>query len=150
MGLRDDLEGKISSPLEQFRLIGRAMEEARFFSRFTYDFAAHGGAIGQIALSNEANVRGGAIVVGAAIIVETTLASAGAATVALSVEAAEDVLDITSHAVLAAGSKFAGNPTMTSPATFVKVQGAAGKPLLMNIAGAALTAGKFDVIVFYA
>ena len=100
-----------------------------------YDFAVDGGAISTIIL-------------GGFIEVDTILASGGAATVAVNSEAAGDLL---------AAAAFGGVPWSTinrksitpafTGATSVKTT--VRRQLAITIAAAALTGGKFRVVVFY-
>lgn len=113
-----------------------------------YDFAVDGGAVGSITLRSDETLPNGAIVLGGLIEVDTILASGGAATVALDSEAAGDIL---------AAAAFGGAPWSTvgrksvipafTGATSVKTT-AERKPAV-TIAAAALTGGKFRVVLFY-
>jgi len=58
----------------------------------TYDFAVDGGAVGNINLLGSAGIPSGAVAIEAFVDVTTALTSGGAATAALSLEAAGDLL----------------------------------------------------------
>ena len=119
-----------------------------------YDFAVDGGAISTIVLRASSDDELGndippaAIILGGFIEVDTILASGGAATVAVNSEAAGDLL---------AAAAFGGVPWSTinrksitpafTGATSVKTT--VRRQLAITIAAAALTGGKFRVVVFY-
>jgi formylmethanofuran dehydrogenase subunit C len=115
-----------------------------------YDFAVDGGAVGTINMrtaagdSHGAVLPAGSVITGGYIDVETSVASA-TGTVALTAEAAGDLLGATGQAGLAAGRRSIV-PAGTG-ATAVKTTVA--RQLTMAIATAALTAGKFRLVVFY-
>ena len=111
-----------------------------------YDFAKDGGAVGDITL------RGGVLPAGAYITrawldVVTALTSGGAATVALKSKAAGDLLPATGIATFAADTFMGLGPAVnggqvvgpTTTHTCIKA----------TVAAAALTAGKFTVMVEY-
>lgn len=111
-----------------------------------YDFAVDGGAVGDIALRG-ATVPSGAIVVDALIKVDTVLTSAGAATVAIKLQSAADIN---------AADAFDGAPWSTTgakrgdfTATSAPVLTTAQRTLTATVGTAALTAGKFSVMVAY-
>jgi hypothetical protein len=113
-----------------------------------YDFAVDAGAVGDITLrsvdgqGNE--VPNGSVIEMGYIDVLTAVASA-TGTVALRAEAASDVLAATGAAGLTLGRKSVV-PAGTG-ATAVKTT--AKRNIIMTIATAALTAGKFRVVLFY-
>lgn len=123
-------------------------------ARGEYDFAVDGGAVSTIVLRADVadsiggNIPNGAVILGGYIEVDTILASGGAATVAVNAEAAGDLL---------AAAAFNGAPWSTTGrksiipaftgATTVKTT--AARNVAIAIAGAALTAGKFRVVVEY-
>lgn len=116
------------------------------YARAYYDFATDGGAIGAINLRGD-KVPSGAVIVSSYLKVDTAVTSGGAATVSLGTEAATDVR---------AAATLATAPTLS--ATGVK-QGAitnaapvaltADRHIVATVATAALTAGRFSVIVEY-
>jgi hypothetical protein len=119
-----------------------------------YDFAVDGGAISTIILRASADdsvgneVPNGAVIEGGYIEVLTILASGGAATVAVNSEAAGD---------LQAAAAFNGAPWSTTGKKSITpaftgatvVTATAKRNLAIAIAAAALTGGKFRVVVFY-
>lgn len=114
-----------------------------------YDFAVDGGGTGTIVLrgvdSVGNNIPSGAVVTGGYIDVLTGVASA-TGTVALQVESAGDLLvAVSPTAALTTGRKSVV-PAGTG-ATAVKTT--AARSLTMVIGTAALTAGKFRLVVFY-
>lgn len=113
-----------------------------------YDFAIHGGAVSDIGL--RARVPNGAIVVNAfaEVLVAPTSADS-TATIAIKVNAANDIF--TAAAVSGApwsttGMKLA-IPDLATVADYKKAT--ADREITMSIAVQALTAGKFNVFVFY-
>jgi hypothetical protein len=120
-----------------------------------YDFAVDGGAVGTITLraasggSSVGNdIPQGAIITGGYIEVDTIVTSGGAATVSAGSEAAADLQ--AAAAVSGAPWSTTGRKNITpafTAATSVKTT--ARRQLSIAIAAAALTAGKFRVVVFY-
>jgi hypothetical protein len=114
-----------------------------------YDFAVDGGAIGTTTL-RAVDMSGGAVPSGAVVTsgyvdVLTAVTSGGAATVAVSLESASDLLAPALQAALTTGRKSI-IPAATG-ATSIKTT--AARSLTVTIAVAALTAGKLRVVVFY-
>ena len=111
----------------------------------SYDFAIDGGAVSTITLrSDNGPIPAGAIILGGVLDVLTAVASA-TGTVAAQVEAAADVLAATGAAGLTLGRKsvipvFTGATSLKTTVT---------RAPTIAIATAALTAGKFDLILFY-
>lgn len=116
--------------------------------RGRYDFSVDGGAIGDIDLTSEAVIPEGAVVLGGFIEVDTVLTSGGSATVALKVNSAADMQ--TAAGVGSAPWSTTGRksviPVFTG-ATAVKTT--AARKIQATVATAALTAGVFDVVLFY-
>lgn len=113
--------------------------------RGSYDFAVDGGAVSTIVLrSDDGPLPAGSIVIGGLVDVLTAVASA-TGTVALQAEGAADVLAATGAAGLTLGRKSVV-PAFTG-ATSLKTT--VSRSPAMAIATAALTAGKFDLILFY-
>ncbi|MFI7072057.1 hypothetical protein [Micromonospora sediminicola] len=116
-----------------------------------YDFARDGGAVSTIqlrggpgdAVGNE--VPAGAVILGGYVEVDTAVTSGGAATVAVNSEGAADILAATAPAGLTVGRKSI-IPAFTGATT---IKTTAARRLNITIATAALTAGKFRVVVFY-
>lgn len=119
-----------------------------------YDFAVDGGAVSTIPLRNPggsslgSEIPNGSVILGGYIDVETPLASAGAATVALSSQGAADLLAATAfdNAIWSGAGRKDIIPDSTG-STAVKTT--ASRTLSAVIATAALTAGKFRVVVSY-
>lgn len=119
-----------------------------------YDFAVDGGAIGTITLRSAGGavigntLPAGSIVTGGYIEVDTALTSGGAATVAVTAEAAGDTL--VAAAVSGAPWSTTGRKSIVQAFTGVtSVKTTVGRSMTMTIATATLTAGKFRVVVFY-
>jgi hypothetical protein len=115
----------------------------------SYDFAVDGGLVSTIVLrSDDGDIPNGSVIEGGFIDVQTILASVGAPTGALQAEAAGD---------LQAAAAFNGAPWSTvgrksiipafTGATTVKAT-AVRNPAFV-IAAAALTGGKFDLVLYY-
>ncbi len=116
--------------------------------RGEYDFAVDGGAAGTITLRGDNSIPNGAYIVGGFVDVLTAVTSGGAATVAVNSQGAGDV--VAAAAVSGAPWSTTGIksviPAFTG-ATTVKTTTA--RSLAITIATAALTAGRFRVVVFY-
>lgn len=129
---------------------GEALGSAVKWLRTTYDFAVHGGAIGNINLGVEDQLPSGAVVVDGFIDVITTLTSGGAATIAAQIEAAGDVVAATAVATWTAGRKnVLPSPASGSVTASTRVKTTAARTPVVVIAAAALTAGKFDLWLAY-
>lgn len=129
---------------------GEAIARAVKWLRATYDFAVHGGAIGNINLGVEDQLPSGAVVVDGFIDVITTLTSGGAATIATQIEAAGDVVAATAVATWTAGRKnILPSPASGSVTASTRVKTTAARTPAVVIAAAALTAGKFDLWLAY-
>lgn len=112
--------------------------------RGSYDFAVDGGAVGTITLrSNDGGIPAGAYVYAGLVDVTTAVASA-TGTVSAGVETAVDVLAVTGQAGLTLGLK---SVVPVNGATSIKTT--VRRSPTITIATAALTAGKFDLILFY-
>ena len=117
-------------------------------ARGTYDFAVDGGAIGTIALMGQTGIPSGATILGGWLEVTTIAASGGAATIALQVEGAGD---------LVAAIAFSAEPWLTAGRKSVipaftgatSIRTTAARDISVVIAAAALTGGKFDVVLLY-
>lgn len=113
-----------------------------------YDFAVDGGAVGSINTRGGAATLGGvvpagSVVTGGYIEVDTPVTSGGAATLGVTVEAASD----TQAAVVITGAPWstAGRKNIA----FGGVKTTASRTPKVEVAVAALTAGKFRVVLFY-
>ncbi|MFC3986797.1 hypothetical protein [Streptosporangium jomthongense] len=128
----------------------RGLKEARG----EYDFAVDGGAVSTITLrsapgdSNGNDIPAGSVIVGGYIEVDTAVTSGGSATVGVNSEGAGDLLAAT--AVSGAPWSTTGRKAITPVFTAgTSVKTTARRNLAIAIATAALTAGKFRVVVFY-
>lgn len=116
--------------------------------RGRYDFAVDGGAVGDIDLTLEAQIPANAIILGGFVEVDTALTSGGSATVAVKVEGAGDII---------AATAFGGAPWSTTGRKSVvpvftgatSVKTTAARKVQATVATAALTAGVFDVVLFF-
>lgn len=115
--------------------------------RGRYDFAEDGGAVGAIDLTIE-EIPNNAYVLGGFVEVDTALTSGGAATVAVAVEGAGDI--VAAAAVSGAPWSTTGRkdvvPDFTGSAV---VKTTEVRKIVATVAVAALTAGVFDVILYY-
>ncbi len=114
-----------------------------------YDFTKDGGAAGTIVLRGAGDIAGndipaGSVILGGYIDVSVAVLSA-TGTVAITAEAAADILAATGQAGLTVGRKSV-IPAFTGAST---VKTTVRRNLNMVIATAALTAGAFRVVLFY-
>ena len=119
-----------------------------------YDFAVDGGAVGTKTLrgANAASIGNqipaGSVIEGGYIEVDTILASSGVPTVAVTVEGAGDLLAAT--AFDASPWSTTGRKSITPAFTgATSVKTTASRSIAIVIAAAALTAGKFRVVLWY-
>ena len=116
--------------------------------RARYSFAADGGAVGTIGLIGSTAIPSGAVILGGFIDVVTAPTSGGAATAAVQVEAANDI--VTAAAISGAPWSTTGRksviPVFTGATT---VKTTAARDVSLVIGTAALTAGVIDVYLFY-
>lgn len=111
-------------------------------AKVTYDYAVHGGAVGDISL--DLVLPSGAIVYDGIVDVLTAPLSGGSATVALKIQSSADLLGATAKA------SFTGMLDLVpagTAATALKLT--ADRTLKVTVATAALTAGKFNVYIKY-
>lgn len=115
-------------------------------ARAFYDFALDGGATGAITLRGD-QLPAGAILTDSLVYVDTVPTSSGSATIALKVESAGDIAgtDVISGAPWSTLGPHRGDFTATSAPIKTTVL----RPVVATIATAALTAGKFSVVLFY-
>ena len=116
-------------------------------ARASYDFADDGGAVSTIALTGSSVIPPGAIILATLLNVTVAPTSGGAATISVGVEAAAD--QQTAAAIGGApwsttGAKWATQTFTTAPDVTT-----AARDISIAVAVAALTAGAFDVYVFY-
>lgn len=114
--------------------------------RGRYDFAADAGAVGTIAITAE-KMPAGAIILGGFVEVDTAVTGAGAS-VAIQVEAANDI--VTAAAISGAPWSTTGRksviPVFTGATT---VKTTVKRDISVVISGAVVTAGVFDVVLYY-
>jgi hypothetical protein len=116
-------------------------------ARASYSFAADGGAVSTIALTGSTVVPSGAIILATLLNVTTAPTSGGAATISVGVEAAADqqaAAAISGAPWSTTGAKWATQTFTTAPDVTT-----AARDISIAVATAALTAGAFDVYVFY-
>jgi hypothetical protein len=117
-------------------------------ARATYDFAADGGAVSAITLLPAATIPDNSIIIGGWLEMETALVGSGAS-VALHTQAADDL--VAAAAISGAPWSSTGRkdilPDMTGSAT---LKTTAARNITATITAAVLTAGKFNVVIFYA
>lgn len=111
-----------------------------------YDFAVEGGAVGDITLRGN-TIPSGAIITDALLDVDTVPTSAGAATVAIKTESAADIN--AADAISGAPWSTTGAKRADLTATSAPVETTAARSVVATVGTAALTAGKFKVLVFY-
>lgn len=129
-----------ASPLEKFQV--------ERVAHFVYDFAKHGGAVGAITLTDDV-IPDDALITRGAVHVKTACTSDGSATVALSVNSANDVMGTTAGAVanLSLAANIVVVPVPQTAATWIKTT--AKKNLTFTIAVAALKTGKVEIFLAY-
>jgi hypothetical protein len=116
--------------------------------RGRYDFAVDGGAAGDIDLTRGAYIPANAVILGGFAEVDTVPTSGGSATIAVKVEGAADI--IAAAAISGAPWSTTGRKSVVpvfTGATTVKTT--AARKIQATVATAALTAGVFDVVLFY-
>lgn len=111
-----------------------------------YDFAVDGGAVGDITLRGD-KIPNGAVIVDALLHVDTVPTSAGAATIAVKSEAAADIQ--AAAAISGAPWSTAGAKRASLTATSAPIKPTAERSIVATVGTAALTAGKFKVVVWY-
>lgn len=116
-------------------------------ARGRYDFAVDGGAISTIAITAE-KIPAGAYILGGFVEVDTAVLGTGAS-VAVQVEGANDI--ISAAAISGAPWSTTGRksviPVFTGATTVLTT---AARDISAVISAAVLTAGVFDVVLFYA
>ena len=116
--------------------------------RASYSFAADGGAVGSINLLPSADIPAGAIILGGLVDVTTPPTSGGAATLAVQVEAAGDM--VAAAAVSGAPWSTTGRKSVVPAFTgATSVKTTAARNVVAVVGTAALTAGAFDVYLFF-
>jgi len=115
----------------------------------SYDFAVDGGVAGTITLrSNDGPIPNGSYVVGGLLEVVTAATSGGSATVAVQTVAANDTVNAAaiSGAPWSSTGRKSVIPAFTG-ATSLKTTAATSPAIVIGTAD--LTAGKFNVVLFY-
>ena len=115
-------------------------------ARGYYEFAIDGGAVGDIVLRGDV-IPLGAVIVDAIIHVDTVLTSGGSATVAIKTEGAADIN--AADAISGAPWSTAGAKRGDFTATTAPIKTTAARSIVATVGTAALTAGKFSVLVRY-
>lgn len=118
-----------------------------FIARAKYDFGVDGGAVGTINLMPSAVLPSGALILSAFVNVTTVPTSGGAATISLNSEAAGDLQ--AAAAISGAPWSTTGWKAVTKTFATAPIKLTADRNIAMTIGTAALTAGVFEVIVFY-
>lgn len=116
--------------------------DARTWAGTVYDFAVDGGTTGDKTLSLV--VPANTIIFGGFLRVVTPATSGGAATVALRIQGAADLLAATAFNATAID---AANDLVELLADATPILTTAERTLTMTIAGAALTAGKYQIVL---
>ncbi|WP_327047283.1 hypothetical protein OG320_05160 [Microbispora sp. NBC_01189] len=132
--------------IEGTRAVGGLSVGQPKVARGLYDFAVDGGAVGAITLRGDA-VPSGAIIVDTLIQVETVLASGGSATVSIGTEGAADMQSAAAYNAAPWSSTGAKRGTLTATAAPVKTT--QKRNITATVGTAALTGGKFQVLVWY-
>lgn len=109
-----------------------------------YDFAQDGGAVGDITLRGD-TVPSGSVILDAYINVETSPTTGGSPTIAIKVEGAADIQSAAAHN--AAPWSTTGTKRATFTATTAPITTTAARSIVATVATAALTGGKFTVVV---
>lgn len=136
-------------PVSPILLPQDQLVRAMLIVRGRYDFAVDGGAVSTIALTAGAPIPLGSVVVGGYVDITTQLTSGGAATIAVQVEAANDILTAVAVASWTAGRKnVLPAPTTGALTASTAVKTTADRNISAVIAAAALTAGVFDVVLY--
>ena len=127
--------------------LGQTAQPTPNYAVAEYSFATDGGAVSQITLRGD-TVPSTAQVVDADIIIETVLTSGGAATVSVDLEAADDInaADAISGAPWSAAKPCKADKLDAANEGFVTT---ADRAIKVTVGTAALTAGKFKVVVTY-
>lgn len=118
------------------------------WARARYSFAVEGGAVSTIGLIGSAVIPSGAVILGGFVEVITPPTSGGAGSLAIQVEAANDIVlaAVVSGAPWSTAGRKSVIPVFTG-ATSVKTT--AARDISAVIAAAALTAGVVDVYIAY-
>lgn len=117
-------------------------------ARATYDFAVQAGAVGTIGLMGGTKIPSGSTILAGWLEIATILTSSGSATAAIQVNAANDI--ITAAAYSGAPWSSTGLKSVIPAYTgATMVRTTAARDISLVIGTAALTAGKFYVVLSY-
>lgn len=116
--------------------------------RGRYDFSVDGGAVGAIVISGTGVIPAGAYITHGFAEVDTAVTGGGSATLAIHVEAADDI--VAAAAVSGAPWSTTGIKSIVPVATGATTKKTtAARSITATIGTAALTAGVVDVVLFY-
>lgn len=113
---------------------------------FQYDFDVHGGAVGTVTVRGNP-IPDNALITGGMIVTKTNPASSGSATIQLKAVGTDDVLASTAYSALTTAARDDIVPDYTASTSILTT--AEVSSLTMTIGTAALTAGKFVVVLAY-
>lgn len=116
-------------------------------ARAKYDFAVDGGAVSTITLMPGAELPSGALILASFLNVTTIPTSGGAATISIGSEAAADLQ--AAAAISGAPWSTTGWKAVTKTFATAPINLTAARNPSIAIATAALTAGVFEVVIFY-
>ena len=125
-------------------MISSAPVESKSPLAWTYDFTVHGGAIKDYTTSIVVPPYKTIILAYCKVAPAGALTSGGSATIALKLNSANDLYSAATYSGFTNGVTVAGVPVNTL-GTAVSNATAVGIPVVMSIAGAAVTAGSFTV-----
>lgn len=123
------------------------LSSAKKVAYFEYDFAKHGGAVGDITVEGDV-VPADAVITGGGIHVKAAVTSGGAATMAIKALSAADILAATAKASLSLNALIETVPVPQTGSTWIRTTSAL-TALTFSPAVAALTAGKVVVALEY-
>lgn len=129
--------------------IGSAQFQGRIkWARGLYDFAVDGGLVSAIALRGD-QIPSGAYLLDSFFQVDTLVTGGGSATVSLGVESAADLRAAATLATAPALSTTGPKRSLVRMGTADPIVTTAVRSITATVAVAALTAGKFQVLVAY-
>ena len=137
------LQSNRGGTVGEFKYTGRTK-----WARAYYDFATDGGAVSTIALRGD-KIPSGAVILQAFVNVATGTTSGGAATVSIGVEAATDLRAVLAHDNATTQLSTTGNKLTLATRAAAPLVTTANRDVSIAIATAALTAGRFSVLVEY-
>jgi hypothetical protein len=147
--------GAVSGALGVGALVVAPTTDALRVAVVTYDFAVDGGAVGLITPAKTVALPSGAIILGAAVRVITKPdGAAHTATIVIGTSAGSAANSIKAGAVAVSDATWNANSTSAvvvpifTVATFVRMTAAGNVTITVGVEN--LTAGKFDILVFYA